>query len=151
MKFDPFIVGVDVHQEGVEATEPEKTEGQGPRVAEVDGGSPCVALLALPQLELDTRGPAGRMKAAHDDLILGGVAEVDARELGDMVAHANVAGAGVEQAGLWRQLESFDDEVDDGAWTAGVTGEGLKGVSHQGAAPLACSSSLGTRNILSAR
>jgi len=83
--------------------------------------------------------------------MLGRVGEVGAGQFGDVLGHANVTGSCVQQAGLRREVESFDDEVNDRACAASVTGEGLKGVSHQGAVPLACSSSLGTRNMLSAR
>jgi hypothetical protein len=38
---------------------------------------------------------------------------------------------------LRRELEPFDDEVEDRPCAAGVTGEGLKRVLHQGAASLA--------------
>jgi hypothetical protein len=56
---------------------------------------------------------------------------------------------GVERDQEW--VEAAESQETEGRpCAAGVTGEGLKCVLHRGAAPLACSSSLGTRNMLSA-
>ncbi len=62
-------------------------------------------------------------------------------------------------ANAWRMYTAYPDDarvvivaLDQlGGALLGAIAQGLKGVSHQGAPPLACSSLLGTRNMLSAR
>ena len=53
--------------------------------------------------------------------------EVDATQLGDVHPEANGSGAAVQQARLGRDLEPFDNNVDDQprAYSADLTGSGI--------------------------